>query len=171
MRWIVSRLVVVTGAAAVLAVVSIFPVSAAPVEGPVLKVFNPAQGDVLRRGTNVFVGQAFDRTSTTGQGIDRVSVYAGNRDAGAKWLGIAAKATCQSGNCPVVGGREQDRKNFAGGLINLSSPANGWALKIMVTRRKIPNGNLWFYARSSVTGQETVVKVDNIQIDPGKGRR
>jgi hypothetical protein len=149
-----------------LVAVSVVPVSAVAVQGPVLNVFNPNSGDTLPRGRLFFLGQAWDASATSGQGIDRVSVYAGDRDAGAIWLGTAAKATCKSGNCPVIGGRNQGVG--IQGSIGLTSPVNGWTIKSRITLKKIHSGPLWFYARSSVTGLETIVKVDSVKIDPGR---
>jgi hypothetical protein len=166
MKGVISRLAVVAGTVAMLVAMSVVPVSAVAVQGPVLRVFNPNPGDTLPRGRLFFLGQAWDASATTGQGIDRVSVYSGDRDAGAIWLGTAAKATCQSGNCPSINGRDQGVG--IQGSIGLSSPVNGWTIKSRVTLKRIHSGSMWFYARSSVTGLETIVKVDNVMIDPGR---
>jgi hypothetical protein len=166
MKGVVSRFGVIVGTVALLAALSAVPVSAVAVQGPVLKVFNPNSGDTLPRGRMYFIGSANDPAATSGHGIDRVSVYAGDRDAGAIWLGTAAKATCQSGNCPVIGGRNQGVG--IQGSIGLASPQNGWTIKSRITLKKFMSGSLWFYARSSVSGLETIVKVDNVMIDPGR---
>jgi hypothetical protein len=173
MKGIVSRVAVVAGVVAMLAAVSIVPVSAAAVQGPVLKVFNPNSGDVLPRGRFYFSGAAWDPAATNGPGVDRVSVYAGDRDAGAIWLGTAAKVTCQSGNCPVIGGRNQGVG--IQGSLGKPNPLDagqfataGWTIKTRITLKKTFSGTLWFYARSAITGLETIVKVDNISIDPGR---
>jgi hypothetical protein len=158
--------------------VGVLPVSALAVSGPVLRVFNPNSGDVLPRGRYIFRGAAWDPagtdfSTTAPAGVDRVSVYAGDRDKGGIWLGTAAKATCASGSCPQIGGRNQGVG--IQGSIGVSNPLDsgkfskgGWTLKSRVTLRKIYSGSLWFYARSAITGQESVVKIDNISIDPGR---
>jgi hypothetical protein len=168
----------VFGTAALLVAVGVVPVSAVAVSGPVLRVFNPATGDTLPRGRYIFRGAAWDAaatdfTATAPAGVDRVSVYAGDRDKGGIWLGTAAKATCQSGNCPQIGGRTQGVG--IQGSIGVPNPLDsgrfskgGWTLKSRVNLRKIHSGSLWFYARSAITGQESVVKIDNISIDPGR---
>jgi hypothetical protein len=178
MRGIVSRCGVVLGTAALLVAVGVVPVSAVAVPGPVLRVFNPASGDVLPRGRYIFLGAAWDAgatdfTATAPAGVDRVSVFAGDRNLGGIWLGTAAKATCQSGTCPQIGGRNQGVG--IQGSIGAPNPLDsgkfakaGWTLKSRITLRKIHSGSLWFYARSAVTGQETIVKIDNISIDPGR---
>jgi hypothetical protein len=178
MRRMISRCVVVLGTAALLVAVSVVPVSAVAVPGPILRVFNPTQGDVLPRGRYVFLGAAWDPaasdfTATAPAGVDRVSVYSGDRDKGGIWLGTAAKATCVSGTCPQIGGRNQGVG--IQGSIGVSNPLDngqfskaGWTLKSRISLRKIHSGSLWFYARSAVTGQESVVKIDNISIDPGR---
>jgi len=169
MKGVVSRLVVVVGTIAMLAALSVVPVSAVAISGPVVKVFNPNAGDILPRGRIFFSGQAFDPSATSGAGVDRVSVYFGDRDSGGIWMGTAAKAICQSGNCPLIGGRDQGVVNFGGGgSIGLSTPVNGWNLKSRITVKKIHSGTWFFYGRSSVTGVETLVKVDNVIVDPGR---
>lgn len=173
MKGVGSRITVAVGVAAMVAAVSVVPVSAVAVQGPVLRVFNPNSGDVLPRGRFIFLGAAWDPSATIGAGVDRVSVYAGDRDAGAIWLGTAAKATCQSGNCPSIGGRDQGVG--IQGSLGLPNPLTdgqfataGWSLKTRIILKKIHSGTLWFYARSSVTGVESIVKVDSISIDPGR---
>jgi hypothetical protein len=102
-------------------------------------------------------------------------VYQGDRDQGATWLGTAAKATCISGNCPAIDGRDQG-VGIQGslGLPNpLAAPTGqfataGWNIKSRLTLKKSNSGSYWFYARSSVTGIETIVRVDNITVDPGR---
>lgn len=55
-----------------------------------LLVENPSPGDLLVPGNNLVInGVAFDLSATQGSGIDRVSAYLGNRDAGGVFLGNA----------------------------------------------------------------------------------
>jgi hypothetical protein len=175
MKVLVSRLAVCAGVVAALVAVSVIPVSAVAVPGPQLRVFNPNSGDVLPRGRYIFLGAAWDPGATTGTGVDRVQVFAGDRDQGSIWLGTAAKATCQSGNCPAIDGRDQGVgiQGSLGVLNPLAAPGSqfekaGWSLKSRLTLTQTYSGTLWFYARSSVTGQETIVQVGPISIDPGR---
>jgi hypothetical protein len=175
MKVLVSRLAVCAGVVAALVAVSVIPVSAVAVPGPQLRVFNPNSGDTLPRGRYIFLGAAWDPTATTGTGVDRVQVFAGDRDLGSVWLGTAAKATCQSGNCPSIDGRDQGVgiQGSLGVLNPLAAPGSqfekaGWSLKSRLVLKQTYSGTLWFYARSSVTGQETIVQVGPISIDPGR---
>jgi hypothetical protein len=110
----------------------------------------------------------------SGGGVDKVSIYSNlGRDGGGIWLGTASKTVCiaaggPGNNCPVIGGREQGKANFQGNLIGLSAPVGGWSLRSRITLKKIHSGSMFFYARSSVTGAETVVQVDGIRVDPGR---
>jgi hypothetical protein len=174
MKGVVSRIVIIVGTLAVLAGLSLAPAFAVAVPGPALMVGNPNPGDVLPRGRLFFTGQAWDALALKGPGVDRVSVYSGGgRDNGGVWLGTAAKSVCiamggPGNNCPIIDGREQGAANFQGNSIGLSVPLNGWAIKSRVTLKRSHSGSFYFYARSSVSGAETVVKVDNISVDPGR---
>ncbi len=71
------------------------PVAAvAPVVGPslVLSVGNPQPNDLVPRARLNMSGQAFDRSSSQGSGIDRVSVFLDDRDSGGQHLGDATLA-------------------------------------------------------------------------------
>ena len=95
----------------------------------VLSVGNPQPGDQLPRGKYVMQGLAFDRSSRSGSGIDKVSVFVDDRDNGGQHVGDG-----------IVG----------------QPVANGFSATVDLSR---VNGtkNLYVYARSSVTGKETVV--------------
>src|SRR2546421_5033149 len=57
---------------------------------PTLVVANPSPGDMLTPGALVMQGVAFDTVATEGIGVDRVSVFIGERDYGGAYLGDAA---------------------------------------------------------------------------------
>ena len=95
----------------------------------VLSVGNPQPGDLLPRGKYVMQGLAFDRAATAGTGIDRVSVFVDDRDAGGQLVGDAV----------------------------LGQPnATGFTVTADLSRMS-GSHTLFVYARSSVSGHETVV--------------
>jgi hypothetical protein len=113
-----------------------------PPQGVVILIQGPNPGDVLSPGTNVVVqGIAYDSTSPSGPGIDRVSVYLGDRDAGGTFWGNATLglANPQAGSGPL---------STAG--FSLRSPT-------------IPTGSggrdIFVYAHSSVTNREGIASV------------
>lgn len=82
MKGILSRAAAAAVATALLAV-STIPVSAASAgSGPVLVVSNPAPNDYLRRGRHIITGVAYDPAATSSTGVDQVTVFLGDRDAG-----------------------------------------------------------------------------------------
>jgi len=175
MKGVVSRVLIVAGTMAIMVGLSVGPAFAIAVPGPTLLVGNPNAGDVLPRGRLYFNGQAWDALAkAAGSGVDKVSVYSfPGRDGGGIWLGTASKTVCiasggPGNNCPVVGGREQGTANYQGNSIGLAAPVGGWSIKSRIVLKKIHSGSMFFYARSSVTGAETVVQVDNIIVDPGR---
>jgi hypothetical protein len=108
---------------------TIAPALIQPGPSLVLNVANPQPNDVLPRGRYVMQGQAFDRAASTGSGVDRVSVFVDDRDAGGQHL---ADAT-------------------------LGQPSTtGFTLTADLSRLSGTH-SLFIYARSSVTGKETVV--------------
>jgi hypothetical protein len=95
----------------------------------VLSVGNPQPNDLLPRGRYVMQGQAFDRAANSGSGVDRVSIFVDNRDAGGQHVGDAT----------------------------LGQPgATGFTVTADLSRIG-GSHTLYVYARSSVTGRETVV--------------
>jgi hypothetical protein len=108
------------------------PTTVAPVANvaPVLDLANPHPGDVLPNGDVIIDGVAFDPSATQGTGIDRVDLFLDNRDEGGLPLGSG-------------------------------SPADTHAFQIKATLPNTANGghNLFAYAHSSITGQETVQQV------------
>jgi hypothetical protein len=105
------------------------PAAVQPGPSLVLSIGNPQPGDLLPRGKYVMQGQAFDRAATTGTGVDKVSVFVDDRDAGGQLVGNAS----------------------------LGQPtANGFSATIDLSRISGQH-TLYVYARSSVSGKEAVV--------------
>jgi hypothetical protein len=116
----------------------------AEVRGPTLEVSNPTAGDRLIPGSLVIQGFAYDDTAERGAGIDRVSVFLGDRDAGGQFLGDATLGIPNPQS--VEGGDSQ----FA---------LAGWRLTTPALKNGGDQRDLRVYARSSVTGGETIVNV------------
>ena len=104
--------------------------AAVPSGPPVLDLGNPHPGDILSNGDLFIDGVAFDPSANQGSGIDRVEVFLDSRDQGGQPLGSG-------------------------------TPGAGNAFNIKATVPSAANGghNLVVYARSSITGQETVQSV------------
>jgi hypothetical protein len=96
----------------------------------VLEVGNPSPGDTIHVGAYNIIGRAFDKTATTGSGIDRIDVFLDSRDAGGMFLG-------------------------AGTMMN----NNLWSATIDIPKNQTGLHTLTFYAHSSVSGAELVVSV------------
>jgi hypothetical protein len=95
----------------------------------VLSVGNPQPGDLLPRGRYVMQGLAFDRAASSGSGVDRVSVFVDDRDAGGQKVGD--------------------------GLLGQPN-ATGFTANTDLSRVSGAH-TLFVYARSSVNGREAVV--------------
>ena len=95
----------------------------------VLSVANPQPGDLVPRGKYVMQGLAFDRAATSGTGVDRVSVFIDDRDAGGQLVGDAKLGQPSPTGFTVTA--------------DLSKTSGGHTLFV--------------YARSSVSGKEAVV--------------
>lgn len=100
---------------------------------PVLSLANPSSGALLSTGDLIVQGLAYDPAATTGSGIDSVSVFLDSRDSGGIEIGSGV---------PGVG-------------------SNAHAFQITASIPSNVNGghNFVVYARSSITGQETVTSV------------
>jgi hypothetical protein len=95
----------------------------------VLSVGNPQPNDLVPRGRLVMQGLAFDRSAPQGTGVDKVSVFLDDRDAGGQHLGDAT----------------------------LGQPnAGGFSVSADFSRASGKHA-LFVYARSSVTGREAVL--------------
>jgi hypothetical protein len=97
---------------------------------PFLQLANPSAGDLLPSGDLFIDGVAYDLSSTSGAGIDRVELFLDSRDNG-------------------------------GLLIGSGVPASDRSFHIKAKIAGISNGghNFVVYARSSLTGQESVASV------------
>ena len=133
-------------------------VTAPAATAPVLIVANPTDGDSLPRGKAYFIGSAFDPSATTGNGIAEVTVYSGDRDDGGTWLGTAAMPKFAA-NLPL---------GVVTGKFSASLDGTMWRIKTARTLTRRQSGTLFFYALSALTGTETVVKVQDVDIDPGR---
>ena len=111
------------------------PAAAISGEAPVLSLANPSAGDVLPNGDIIIEGAAFDPSATSGDGIDRVTVFLGNRDNGGTIVGTGTP------------GADHVFKIDAKIPANLSGSHDFFA-----------------YAHSSVTDQETAVEVTPVYV-------
>jgi hypothetical protein len=89
-------------------------------------------------------GVAYDDNAEAGAGVDRVSVFLGDRDEGGEFLGNAALGLHNPQ--AVEGGDPQ----FADA---------GWRLRTPVLKGGGQQRDLTVYARSSVSGMETTVTI------------
>lgn len=165
---------VATGALAVAALA--LPVSADTTGhdpgGPILIVQNPSPGDVIPRSKQFWFGIAYDPAAKSGSGVDRVMVYAGDRDAGGFWLGTAVSKADAAKFTDVD---KFTTPSLIRGSLGLLNPAaigtqfanSRWSIKTLTLNKKM-SGDIVFYARSSVSSKETVVRISNVSIDPGR---
>ena len=117
-------------------------VSADSDRGPTLDVANPRPGDLLTPGVMIIQGVAYDDSAEQGSGVDRVSIFIGNRDQGA--LRFLGDARLGLHNPQSV---EHGDPQFA---------QAGWSLTTPVLRGGGQERELYIYARSSVSGTEAV---------------
>ena len=108
---------------------ALLPATTQPGASLVLSVGNPQPGDLLPRGKYVMHGQAFDRAASSGSGVDRVSVFVDDRDAGGQLVGDATLG----------------QPGFTGFTVTADLSRLGGGHTLFV------------YARSAVSGKETVV--------------
>jgi hypothetical protein len=106
-----------------------------PVQGPTLVLGNPNANDVLFRGPLVVSGLAFDPASTQGPGVDSVQFFIDSRDSGGTPIGSAVPGALTSDHPRVYTTTVRIPDNVSGGRTFVA------------------------YAKSSLTGQETVVSV------------
>lgn len=111
-------------------------------DGPTLVVGNPNPGDMITPGSLMIQGVAFDPVATTGTGVDRVSVFLGDRDTGGLHLGDATLGAPNPMGSELV--------QFANAGWTLTTPAlKGAGAQYMLS----------VYARSAITGQETEMEI------------
>lgn len=105
------------------------PATTQPGPSLVLSVGNPQPNDLLPHAKYIMQGLAFDRAANSGSGVDRVSVFLEDREAGGQLVGNAV----------------------------LGQPgATGFTVTADLSRSG-GGHTLYVYARSAVTGHETVV--------------
>jgi hypothetical protein len=109
--------------------------------GPTLDVANPGPGALLTPGVMIIQGIAYDDNAEQGVGVDRVSVFLGDRDEGGQFLGDAILGLPNPQS--VEGGDPQ----FA---------RAGWRLRTPALKGEGQGRDLCVYARSSVSGVEAV---------------
>lgn len=141
--------------AAGIAVTALLAVSAIPVQaagpGPTLDVSAPLPGSFMRRGKQMFMGVACDKGATKGSGVDRVQVFLGDRDkAGAAFFVPGGYLGTAKLGLPTTGGPCSGVQGA------------GWSLKTKSLKKG--NWTVFVYARSSVTGGETVTQIP-IRVD------
>jgi hypothetical protein len=130
--------------AAILVLSAMFGVSGLPASAdsfdtaPSLTVWNPSAGDRLLQGSLVMQGIAFDPAASSGTGIDRVSVFLGDRDAGGVHLGNAVMDSTDTPTNTVRG---------------------GWTLATTVLRGTGVARTLYVYAHSGLSGREAVTLI------------
>jgi hypothetical protein len=112
--------------------------------GPTLDVGNPGPHELLTPGVMIIQGIAYDENAEHGVGVDRVSVFLGDRDEGGLFLGDATLGLPNPQS--VEGGDPQF------GLA-------GWRLRTPVLKGGARQLALTFYARSSVNGVETIESI------------
>jgi hypothetical protein len=139
---------------------------------PTLDIANPGDGEMLTPGRMIIQGVAYDDSAETGVGIDRVSVFIGDRDEDnqAEFLGDARlgllnsqkvfKEECEPETrsfvlCPE--GREKGDSQF---------DLAGWSLLTPVLKGTGKEVLLFIYARSSVSGAEVV---ETVKVTLGEG--
>ena len=95
-----------------------------------VSVGNPSPGDTIHVGGYIIEGMAFDKAAPSGSGIDRIDIFLDNRDSGGLFL---------TGAMPGAN--------------------NMWHAIAPLPTNQTGLHALYFYAHSSVTGQETVVSI------------
>jgi hypothetical protein len=100
--------------------------------GPVLNVIHPQPGASLLTGPVGVSGTAYDPQASSGSGVDGVQIFLDSRDSGGLFL---ANAMMESGG------------------------PNSWQATISLPTNDTGVHALYFYAKSKVTGKETVVSV------------
>jgi hypothetical protein len=101
-----------------------------------LDVANPSPGDTIHVGGYVIDGTALDKAAPSGSGIDRVDIILDNRDTGGTMLTDATPGANDT-----------------------------WSATVPLPSNVLGPHTLYFYAHSSVTGQEEVVSIP-VTIDP-----
>jgi len=93
-------------------------------------VSNPSPGDTIHAGGYVIDGVAFDKAAQSGSGVDRIEIFLDSRDSGGMFLTQATPGA-----------------------------DNTWHAIVPLPTNQTGQHTLFFYAHSSVTGQEAVVSI------------
>jgi hypothetical protein len=95
-----------------------------------LDVANPSPGDTIHVGGYVIDGTALDKAAQSGSGVDRIDIILDNRDTGGMMLTDATPGANDT-----------------------------WSATVPLPSNVLGPHTLYFYAHSSVTGQEEVVSI------------
>jgi hypothetical protein len=95
-----------------------------------LQVSNPSPGDTIHVGGYGIQGMAFDKSAPSGSGIDRIDIFLDSRDSGGMML-----------------------------TETVPGASNMWQVILPLPTNQTGLHTLYFYAHSSVSGQESVVSV------------
>jgi hypothetical protein len=104
-----------------------------------LNIANPAPGDSVHVGAMDVQGIAFDSASGGGPGIDHIDVFLDNRDRGGVLVG--------RGSMGAAGAQPDDPSLYGA----------GWAARVVIPTKMVGPHILFFYALSSVSGEEIKV--------------
>jgi hypothetical protein len=128
---------------ATLALASGLAVTALPAAAhPTVEVGNPQPYDRVIPGSLVMHGVAYDHDARQGTGVDQVSIFICPRGEGGQYLGEASLGMPSNMPTPAA--------QFA---------SAGWVFKTPALKGAADERTLCVFARSSVTGTETLVRV------------
>jgi hypothetical protein len=128
---------------ATLALASSLAVTAMPAAAhPTVEVGNPQPKDRVIPGSLVMHGVAYDHDATQGTGVDQVSIFICPRGEGGQYLGDATLGVPSNMPMPAA--------QFA---------SAGWVFKTPALKGAADERTLCVFARSSVTGTETLVRI------------
>jgi hypothetical protein len=96
----------------------------------VLEVGNPSPSVTILSGAYNMVGRAFDKTATSGSGIDRLDIFLDNRDEGGLFLGTASTVN-----------------------------NNLWSATVTLPDNNLGLHTMYVYAHSSVSGAQEAVTI------------
>jgi hypothetical protein len=102
---------------------------------PSLSLGNPSDGSVLSNGDVIVEGLAFDPAASMGSGIDSVQLFIGSRDSGGIMVGSGVPGA------------------------NGATDARAFSVKASIPSSVSGGHDFVAYARSALTGEETVVSV------------
>src|SRR3569833_355446 len=118
-----------------------------------LDLASPSPGDAVGTGKFVLPGYAYDRSATSGTGIDSVTVSLGSQDSGGQSLGQVTLGT----------------PNPRGGAGSQFATAG-----FTITSAQVPNqsgaNTIFVYAHSAVSGQTAVLQVPIVVVGNGGQR-